>query len=80
MFVQETNSPSYQQLSQEMEQKRALHNKPQRRAEKVIMVKGKSGRGGCKARCRRKTEAFGPISWTFETLSAGKGREEEEEY
>jgi hypothetical protein len=28
MFVQETNSPSFQQLSQEMKQKRALHNKP----------------------------------------------------
>jgi hypothetical protein len=27
MFVQETNSPSFQQLSQEMKQKRALHNK-----------------------------------------------------
>jgi hypothetical protein len=26
MFVQETNSPSFQQLSQEMKQKRALHN------------------------------------------------------
>jgi hypothetical protein len=28
MFVQETNSPKFQQLSQEMKQKRALHNKP----------------------------------------------------
>jgi hypothetical protein len=28
MFVQETISPSFQQLSQEMKQKRALHNKP----------------------------------------------------
>jgi hypothetical protein len=28
MFVEETNSPSFQQLSQEMKQKRALHNKP----------------------------------------------------
>jgi hypothetical protein len=28
MFVQETNSPTFQQLSQEMKQKRALHNKP----------------------------------------------------
>jgi hypothetical protein len=28
MFVQRTNSPSFQQLSQEMKQKRALHNKP----------------------------------------------------
>jgi hypothetical protein len=36
MFVQETNSPSFQQLNQEMKQKRALH--------KVIVVKGKSGR------------------------------------
>jgi hypothetical protein len=27
-FVQETNSPSFQQLSQEMKQKRALDNKP----------------------------------------------------
>jgi hypothetical protein len=36
--------------------------------------------GGCKASCRRKTEPLGPISWMFETLSVGKGREEEEEY
>jgi hypothetical protein len=28
MFVPETNSPSFQQLSQEMKQKRELHNKP----------------------------------------------------
>jgi hypothetical protein len=27
MFMQETNSPAFQQLSQEMKQKRALHNK-----------------------------------------------------
>jgi hypothetical protein len=53
MFVQETNFPSFQQLSQEMKQN--------------------------KARCRGKTEPLGPISWTFETVSAGKGREEEEE-
>jgi hypothetical protein len=37
------------------------------------------GGGGCKASCRRKTKPLGLISWTFETLSAGKGREEEEE-
>jgi hypothetical protein len=30
MFVQETNSPEFQQLSQEIKQKRALHNKPQK--------------------------------------------------
>jgi hypothetical protein len=44
MFVQETNSPKFQQLSQEMKQKRALHNKPHKWVEKVIAVKGKSGR------------------------------------
>jgi hypothetical protein len=27
MFVQETNSPEFQQLSQEMKQKRALHKR-----------------------------------------------------
>jgi hypothetical protein len=27
MFLQETNYPSFQQLSREMKQKRALHNK-----------------------------------------------------
>jgi hypothetical protein len=32
--------------------------------------------GGCKKSCRRKTEPLGPIFWTFETLSAGKSREE----
>jgi hypothetical protein len=44
MFVQETNSPSFQQLSQEMKQKRALLISHTRREEKVIVVKGKSGR------------------------------------
>jgi hypothetical protein len=44
------------------------------------MVKERVEGGGCKASCRRKTEPLGPISWTFETLSVGKGREEEEEY
>jgi hypothetical protein len=39
MFVQETNSPSFQQLSQEMKQKRALCNKPY-----------KMGRKGCRGR------------------------------
>jgi hypothetical protein len=34
MFVQETNSPSFQQLSQEMKQKRALHNKPHKMGRK----------------------------------------------
>jgi hypothetical protein len=43
MFVQETNSPSFQQLSQEMKQKRALHNKPHKTGRKGIVVKGKSG-------------------------------------
>jgi hypothetical protein len=38
------------------------------------------GGGGFRASCRRKTEPLRPISWMFETLSAGKGREEEEEY
>jgi hypothetical protein len=42
MFMQETNSPSFQQLSQEMKQKRALHHT--RRAKIIIVVKGKSGR------------------------------------
>jgi hypothetical protein len=44
MFVQETNSPSFQQLSQEMKQKRELHNKTHKTAEKVIVIKVKSGR------------------------------------
>jgi hypothetical protein len=43
------------------------------------MVKGKSGRRRIKASCRRKTKPLGPIFWTFETLYAGKGMEEEEE-
>jgi hypothetical protein len=34
MFVQETNSPSFQQLSQEMKQKRPLHNKPHKMGRK----------------------------------------------
>jgi hypothetical protein len=44
MFVQEINSPSFQQLSQEIKQKRALIISHTRRAEKVIVVKGMSER------------------------------------
>jgi hypothetical protein len=41
MFVQETNSPSFQQLSQEMKQKRSLHNKPHKTGRKGYHGKGK---------------------------------------
>jgi hypothetical protein len=41
MFVQETNSPSFQQLSQEMKQKRALHNKPHKMGRKGYRGKRK---------------------------------------
>jgi hypothetical protein len=41
MFVQETNSPSFQQLCQEMKQKRALHNKPHKTGKKCYRGKRK---------------------------------------
>jgi hypothetical protein len=41
MFVQETNSPSFQQLSQEMKQKRALYNKPHKTGRKGYRGKRK---------------------------------------
>jgi hypothetical protein len=41
MFVQETNSPSFQQLSQGMKQKRALHNKPHKTGRKGYRGKRK---------------------------------------
>jgi hypothetical protein len=41
MFVQETNSPSFQKLSQEMKQKRALHNKPHKTGRKGYRGKRK---------------------------------------
>jgi hypothetical protein len=41
MFVQETNSPSSQQLSQEMKQKSALHNKPHKTGRKGYRGKRK---------------------------------------
>jgi hypothetical protein len=41
MFVQETNFPSFQQLSQEMKQKRALHNKPHKTGRKGYRGKRK---------------------------------------
>jgi hypothetical protein len=41
MFVQETNSPEFQQLSQEMKQKRALHNKPHKTGRKGYCGKRK---------------------------------------
>jgi hypothetical protein len=53
-----------------MKQKRALHKKTHKTGRKGYRGKWKG--------CRRKTEPLGPISWTFEMISAGKGREEEE--
>ena len=44
VFVQETNSPRFQRLSQGMKEKRALHDKPHRMGRKGMFVKGKSGR------------------------------------
>jgi hypothetical protein len=41
MFVQKTNSPSFQQLSQEMKQKRALHNKSHKTGRKGYRGKRK---------------------------------------
>jgi molybdopterin converting factor small subunit len=41
MFVQETNSPSFQQLSQERKQKSALHNKPHKTGRKGYCGKRK---------------------------------------
>jgi hypothetical protein len=41
MFVQETNSPEFQQLSQEMKQKRALHNKTHKTGRKGYCGKRK---------------------------------------
>jgi hypothetical protein len=41
MFVKETNSPSFQQLIQEMKQKRALHNKPHKTGRKGYCGKRK---------------------------------------
>jgi hypothetical protein len=41
MFVQETNSPSFQKLSQKMKQKRALHNKPHKTSRKGYRGKRK---------------------------------------
>jgi hypothetical protein len=41
MFVQKTNSSEFQQLSQEMKQKRALHNKPHKTGRKCYCRKRK---------------------------------------
>jgi hypothetical protein len=41
MFVQGTNSPSFQQLIQEMKEKRALHNKPHKMGSKGYRGKRK---------------------------------------
>jgi hypothetical protein len=41
MFVLKTNSPEFQQLSQEMKQKRALHNKPHKTGRKGYCGKRK---------------------------------------
>jgi hypothetical protein len=41
IFVQETNSLAFQQLSQELKQKRALHNKPHKTGRKGYRGKRK---------------------------------------
>jgi hypothetical protein len=41
MFVQETDSPEFQQLSHEMKQKRPLHNKPHKMGRKGYCGKRK---------------------------------------
>jgi hypothetical protein len=41
MFVQETNYPSFQQLIQEMKQKRAVHNKTHKMGRKGYRDKRK---------------------------------------
>jgi hypothetical protein len=80
MFVQETNFPSFQQLSQEMKQKRAVHNKPHKTDRKGYRGKRKEWEEVDAKLAVEGKKPLGPTSWTFETLSAGKGREEEEEY
>jgi hypothetical protein len=57
MFVHETNSPSFQQFSQEMKQKRALCNKPHKTSRKGYRGKGKEWEeeDANEASCRRKT-------------------------
>jgi hypothetical protein len=81
MFVHETNSPSFQQLSQEMKQKRALHNKPHKMGRKGYRGKRKDwDEEDANLATEGKQNPWGPISWMFKTLFAGKGWEEEEEY
>jgi hypothetical protein len=67
-------------LSQEIKQKRAMHNKPHNTDRKDYHGKRNSGRRRMQSYLQKENRTLGPISWTLETLSVGKGREEEEEY
>jgi hypothetical protein len=78
MFVQKTNSPSFQKLSQEMKQKRALHKKPHKTGKKGYHGKRKDWEEeDAKLAAEGKQNPWDQFPGR---LPAGKGREEEEEY
>jgi hypothetical protein len=73
MFVQETNSPSFQQLGQEMKQKRTYIISHTRQAEKVIVVKGKSGRRRMQSSLSKENRTLGTNFLDVQDLICGQG-------
>jgi hypothetical protein len=73
MFVQETNSPSFQQLIQEMKQKRALHNKPHKTGRKGYRGKRKSGRRRMQNSLPKENRTLGTNFLYVRDLICGQG-------
>jgi hypothetical protein len=81
MFVQETNSLSFQQLSQKMKQKRALHNKPHKTGRKGYRGKRKEWEEeDAKLTAERKQNPWEQFPGRTRPYLRARVREEEEEY
>jgi hypothetical protein len=81
MFVQETNSLSFQQLSQKMKQKRALHNKPHKTGRKGYRCKRKEWEEeDAKLAAERKQNPWEQFPGRTRPYLRARVREEEEEY
>jgi hypothetical protein len=75
MFVLETNSPSFQQLSQEMKQKRALHNKQHKMGRKGYRGKGKEWEEDAKLAAEGKQNPWDQFpGWSRPYLQARIGK------
>jgi hypothetical protein len=73
IFVKETNSPSFQKLSQEMKQKRALNNKPHKMGRKGYRGKRKEWRRRMQSSLPKENRTLGTNFLDVRDLICGKG-------